>query len=803
MWLLLSALCANATNYRIGADYPSLPDAIEAAVDDDAAGILVPPAVFQYSANTGAVAQDPFAIDVPFEVVIDANARDVTLPPLILSNGTYSLLGVHLLSGGETAIDVNNSTLLLEDVVAFGTAVAVNATSSAITVLGGQYVNHDQAFVTDQSDLTFGLDAYGLHAIIEACDAGAENGAGVFANGGNIVVDAVMSNNVATTGGAILAQGGATLTILPTAVFSWNYADYGGAIAVGGATLDVQGGTFDSNSAAVYGGTFYVELPTQPALITDANVIAFAFDADKGGGLYLSGNDTSQVVVTRGTWTSAMAQVAGGAFFAEGGAIDLVDAIVEYASASSVGGVIAGIGATLTVTGGTWTWPFATDGGGLYAIDSTVVIDGLAADQPFAATGAALAQVVGGDLTVRNLGVTPAIGSGSVIHTTDAAVTLTDLAISGARPVFGASDGAISVEGDAGTAVLTRVRLCDNQGKLGGSSLTVRGGAATLQSSFVWESSGSQGAIDVADGGDLTVTHTTFANNAGTAISLADNGSLWVSWSLFASQASNASALADPMGGVGVVGADNWLETDAIGAENGSDLGAAVGAVGFQVSTLDPWLPGGVVSTDQIPCDATFYLHWDAPQVDWASAPDTDQADVDGTAPDIGGYGGPEGWPHETQDQWDLDGDGDRIDLDCANDDPSQFPRNDPTLGDCRCDTDGDGFTDPSCPEAARSGQDDCDDGNATAFPGNTAEDIPGDGIDQDCRDGDAVGTDPGDTDGPGDTDPPVGDTDGEPIPGAESGLLFGGGGCAHAPAPPSGVALLLALALSRREKRR
>ena len=69
-------------------------------------------------------------------------------------------------------------------------------------------------------------------------------------------------------------------------------------------------------------------------------------------------------------------------------------------------------------------------------------------------------------------------------------------------------------------------------------------------------------------------------------------------------------------------------------------------------------------------------------------------------------------------------------------------------------DSDGDGFTDPDAPILSCAAPDgylaataeDCDDTDATIFPG--AEDVPGDGIDQDCAGGDV----PGDTGETGET---------------------------------------------------
>ena len=96
------------------------------------------------------------------------------------------------------------------------------------------------------------------------------------------------------------------------------------------------------------------------------------------------------------------------------------------------------------------------------------------------------------------------------------------------RPALTDFDGAIALGGSETAATLTRVRLCANQARNSGSSLTVSdGAAATLRSSCVWDSIGSNGAIDVSADAELTVEHTTFVGNAGRSINVDEGGTLW------------------------------------------------------------------------------------------------------------------------------------------------------------------------------------------------------------------------------------------------------------------------------------
>jgi hypothetical protein len=129
-------------------------------------------------------------------------------------------------------------------------------------------------------------------------------------------------------------------------------------------------------------------------------------------------------------------------------------------------------------------------------------------------------------------------------------------------------------------------------------------------------------------------------------------------------------------------------------------------------------------------------------------------------------------------------------------------------------DADGDGYGDPSAPvelcseeEGTADNMLDCDDSEAAISP--EAEDLPGDGVDQDCDGADATSEDSGgggDSAGPTDsaepdTDPPAEDSGDAPLPTEEEqegGDTYTGGkdcGCASGTSGPLSSLLPAALA--------
>ena len=175
---------------------------------------------------------------------------------------------------------------------------------------------------------------------------------------------------------------------------------------------------------------------------------------------------------------------------------------------------------------------------------------------------------------------------------------------------------------------------------------------------------------------------------------------------------------------------------------------------------------------------------------------------------------------------------------DCNDQDPQTYMGATEVIGDgidqdcdnaelCYADEDGDGFgsestvssVDEDCNDAGESAfMTDCDDTDATSFPG--AEDIEGDGIDQDC-DGEDQSQDPQDTGDTGEDEdtgdsedtgenPDTGDSgtgdNGSTVPGETNPPKEGGLTCSSGTNSPSGLfgsLLLFGVAFTRRLKNR
>jgi predicted outer membrane repeat protein len=122
----------------------------------------------------------------------------------------------------------------------------------------------------------------------------------------NISDDAVIENNVATAyGGGIFTQD-ASVTISGNATIAHNAAGRGGGVVLTSTknvntpmSLDISGGTFESNTASFYGGGVYVQTNGSPNLrVSVANATFLENSADWGGGAMNLATMTNDTTIT-------------------------------------------------------------------------------------------------------------------------------------------------------------------------------------------------------------------------------------------------------------------------------------------------------------------------------------------------------------------------------------------------------------------------------------------------------------------------------------------------------------------------
>ncbi len=267
--------------------------------------------------------------------------------------------------------------------------------------------------------------------------------------------------------------------------------------------------------------------------------------------------------------------------------------------------------------------------------------------------GATVRAEPGASLTLRNVELRGAVGGGDggAISATDAEVVLEDVALLDNQAGQG---GGVHLAG--GTLNATRLTLCDNSADFGGAvfatgasismdNVVAVGNVATLDGGALWLGDGSgsvghltawsnaaaEGAAVLLDTDGFLVKHSILANHVGTALSVVAGAVAPTEFVLFwANQDGNASV---PIGNSDLV-ADPAFVSLRAGTDCGLDLRP---------------LP-------------------DSPAVDAGALFPTDP---DGSAQDLGAYGG----PYSPPEQWvDVDADGSVALYDCAPVNPDVWP---------------------------------------------------------------------------------------------------------------------------------
>ncbi len=560
-----------------------------------------------------------------------------------------------------------------------------------------------------------------------------------------ILQDVDVIGNFATDyGGGVKCHGSGTVTVTGGR-FADNGSQYGGGLALDDCDASFDGTVFEGNFAlGGDGGGIY-------AYLAEISLIDTSFtggDANAGGGVYAAhfssldlqrvDFEDNQAIVGSGgalSLTQSMLAVTGGSYVdnhaaIDGGAIqtaqmsffDIDGAWFEANSAGLHGGAV---------------WPKETTGVDGSIVDTTF-LDNSAGDTAgaFAWNGTKNdgAKLILDRVTVAG---NEANFYGAFYANEVDDLTLTDVLVEG-NETFG-SGAALAVI-NSGTVIGRRIKVCDNLGVIGGglyvsardladvSNLIVGGNAATYGSGAWFQGSGP-----------VRISHAAFVDNGG---------------------------LGDSSGAIVSQAVDVAIDTSIIAYHEGSAVQnegvLATSFVDFWNNGLDGVSPGGTdLAVDPLfvsllagsDCGRDLHLQPSSPLID---AGPTVPAELDGSAQDIGPYGGVDAWLP------DQDGDGVPTDLDCDDLDPTVFPGADELCNgedeDCdgvvdedaidapawTDDSDGDGYgygpvRVVSCEEVegAAPVDGDCDDADASIHPG--ADEVCDD-IDSDC---DGLLTDP------------------------------------------------------------
>jgi hypothetical protein len=572
-----------------------------------------------------------------------------------------------------------------------------------------------------------------------------------------------LSHNAAYRGGAVFLGSGATAELTFVSSLFNEARSWGGSIqAADAVTLTVQSSTFgDGQSELSSGGEIYQSLGGSLEIYDSTLQRAQAGEA--GGAVYVSGLDSDLVLVNTDIWYST-AGLRGGAVAVEGemGLYVESSSFGEASVSGGDGGCIyfypASLGPSFVMSDSVVQSCLSTgEGGGVYIFQGASV----SVVNSRLITNVAGETQAGGGLLVRDAGALELhgstffgnqayLGGGAYLSGVDAAVTVSNTAFEQNKALH--LGGGLYLANLSGMVFDNNVLVANYAEKYGGGLYLYGVSGAVRNSAFVYTAAGR--AIYAEDAGSAA---TSFVYN-------------------------------------------DWYEN--VDGDAGGTLSVAAGVDGN--IGLPPDFVG--LNLDENPDNDNYSL---LPGSGLIDAGDPAVLDTDGSRSDIGLYGGPGAAAV------DADDDGWSPPEDCDDANPSVYPGGEELCDgidqDCDgevdegvmltvcADADGDGAGQPGtetalCEPTAGLVEDctDCDDADASASPG--AEEVAGDGVDQDC-DGSDLPEETAD-DGGGDE----GGGDGVDEDGGGGG---GKGGCAAAGgAEGLGIGLLGLLGLLGRRAR-
>ncbi len=631
--------------------------------------------------------------------------------------------GFYIVGGAEVTL----TQVTLDSPDAGGQGGGIYADSSTLIL--------DTVSINDASALRRGAGMYLNSVVLSAIDVeidGARNdsyGTGLYIEDYSQItwIDGAITDcqdNVSTRsdGGGIYADSGSQLDFTGTE-FSDNGAGRGAHIFLDAATLSMDGVTLSGGESDKQGGALYLEGAAT------ADCFGCSFDSN------VAGSDGGAVYAVSGTDFSDDESVFdGNEASGEGGALYLVDGI-SLEDTSFINQLAGGAGGAIYVDGGSGTLEMdgasfdsntaGTDGGAVY-LSGAVALAGV--DLSFTSNsaggdgGGIAADGTGADFSLSNVELrkNSAKDEGGGLYI-DGADEVSLLACDVRKNT--AQDGAgLWLNEVASLAVRQTLFFYNTATDQGGGALEqdTTDTASWTNNSFAENDAAQGGGLYVSGGADTEIVNNAFMANkaktsAGGHLRIA-SGSAEVVNNLFV-QASRGGAIYED--GTGASAFSYNAFKDNVTQDDANSFGLDTSTAGNLPATdpdLVAWTADGNWSNDDLHLNPTSLC---------LDTGDPTRFDVDGSRSDIGVYGG------EYAAVADTDGDGWYDTQDCDDDDASIYPgaTETPYDGvdqDCDgydlTDVDGDGFD---------GDVDDCDDENQAVFPGAT--ELWYDGVDQDC----------------------------------------------------------------------